>query len=341
MSRLDPYADIRVPQMDARIGASFAPGEPNPSAPSPTGGAPADPFSMFNDPATNYLTQTIKSQIAGLNSAPLYDPTTAGLMAFLGRTMGSLSKAAPISFNASNPLLGDFITEGRQRIAELNQAPFTAAQETALKARTRNDLATQRDQAKQRLMEDAARRGLGESSGIIGQEVANLEGQTTAQDAKNQNDLMLWIADQAQQRKNQAASIAQSLAGAGQAQAEMEMRAAEASNNANMARQGMVLNLAGTLAQMAAQARGEARANRQDVLQMATMLSELPVQRLQLAMGVLNGSGGNNIPNIFNDVMSLNNAQANAQTQADQQQAAWVNALSQWASYIANKTGHA
>jgi hypothetical protein len=314
-------------------GVTFGPGPTTPAAGAPN----TDPFGMFNDPSTNYLTDTIKKQLAALNHAPSTDPTTSWLMSFLTDKLHSSADAAPVSFDVGNGLLGDFINEGRQRIAELNQAPFTSAEEQALKTRTRNDLASQRDEARQRLTEDASRRGIGNSSGIVGQEVANLEGQTTAQDAKNQNDLMLYIADKTQERKNQAATIAQSLASAGQADAAMQMQGKIAAESANSNRQGQVMGIATALANMAAQQRGEARARQGDILQLSTLLAELPVQRLQLAANILNGSGGGNINSIFQDVLGLNNAQQGAQNQQTGAQASFLQALTALASYFANR----
>lgn len=297
----------------------------------------ADPFSMFDDPSTQFLTNIIHNQIGSLSAQPQMDPTTAGLMAFLGGQLGNLSNAAPIAFDSGNGLLGDFITEGRQRIAELNQAPFTSAEETALKAKTRNDALAQRDASMQRSLERASARGLGKSSGVLEADQQSIENSFTSADAKAQNDLMLWIADQAQQRKNQAATIAQQLAGAGQADAAMRMQGQIAASSANQNRQGMVMGLANSLAQMAAQSRGEARARQGDILQLSTLLAELPVQRLQLAMSVLNGTGGNNIPSLFQNVSSLNQAQTQAQQRGDAQQAAFLQSLAALASYFGNK----
>lgn len=328
MSRQDPSAG-RMRQFDPGVVFSPAP------SPAPPSAGSTDPFAMFDDPATNYLTGIIRNQIGSLqNTGP--DPTTSGVLSFLGGRLGALASAPPVSFNVDNSLMGDFVTEGRKRIEELNQAPFTAQEEQALKTRTRNDVAMQRDQAKQRLMEDAARRGLGKSSGIIGQEVSNLEGQTTAQDAKNQNDLMLWIAQQGQDRKNQAASIAQQLAAMGQSQAQLGLQAQTAAASVNQNRDAMALNVANQLAAIAAQQRGEARANRQDVLSLATLLADLPVQRLQLANQILNGNAPS-VPSLFGEVNTLNTAQQNAQQAQQAQNAQFINALAQYAGYYGNR----
>jgi hypothetical protein len=313
-----------------------------------------DPFNQFDDPATHHLESIIQQQLAKL-SRPMADPTTDGIMAFLKGQLGSLSSAPPIAFDfggdftASNPLFDDFVTQGRQRIAELNQRPFTDAEEAALKTRTRQDQVVARDEAKKRVLLDAARRGVGESSGVLQEGLQGAEQSFTAADAKSQNDLMLWIADQMQQRKNQATGIAQSLASAGEARAsreqagriaggQMKMQGQIAANSANQARQGMVLGIAGSLAEMAAQQRGEQRVRQQDVLALSTLLAELPMQRLQMMMSVLNGTGGNNIPNLFSNVSQLNAAQEAARARGDAASASFLEGLAKLASYYSNRT---
>lgn len=327
-----PYVRAGMPTAP---GLTFSPA----GTPAPSGAASTDPFGMFDDPSTHFLTSIIKGQLGAL-SQPASDPLGESLKAFLAKQLGTLSSAPPVSFSAGNGLLNDFVTEGRQRISELNQAPFSAGEEAALKTRAREDQVIARDAAKQRVLQDAARRGLGESSGVIQEGMQSAEHAFTAADAKAQNDLMLYISDQIQQRKNKAADISQSLAGAGQADAAMQMQGQIASSSANQAHTSQIMGIAGALAEMAAQSRGEARARQGDVLSLATMLAELPVQRLQLAASLLNGTGGNSIPSLFNDVSTLNTAQTNATNTANANQSDFLKGLSSLAAYFANrKTG--
>lgn len=328
------------------FGATFTP-----AASAPAGSA--DPFSQFDDPATHQLESVIQQQLARLNR-PISDPTTNSMMAFLKNKLGSLSSAAPIAFDfggdfsAANPLFDDFVNQGRQRITELNQRPFTDAEEAALKTRSRNDNLVQRDEAKKRVLLDASRRGLGETSGVLQEGMQGAERAFIGADAKAQNDLMLWIADQMQQRKDKATGIAQNLASMGEARAgreqagkiaggQMRMQGQIAANSANQSRDAMVLGIAGSLADMAAQQRGEQRARDGDVLSLSTLLAQLPVQRLQLMMSVLNGTGGNNVSDIFGNVVTLNNAQQQAQARGDASSAAYLDAISRIASYYANR----
>lgn len=340
--------EFRRRRPDRGMGATFAP-----VAPTAHASTDLDPFNQFDDPSTHFLEQIIKQQMGEL-AQPSSDPTQAGLMDFFKNQIASLSNAAPISFdvggdfNADNPLFDQFVAQGQKRIGELEQRPFTDAEEAAMRTRTRNDQVIARDAAKRRVVEDAARRGLGESSGVIQEGLQGQEQAFVAADAKAANDLMMYIADQIQQRKDKAAGISASLATAGEQQAarqqagkiaggQMKMQGQIAAASANQNRQGQIMGMASMLADMAAQQRGETRARRGDVLSLATLLQQLPVQRLQLMMQVLNGSGGNNVDNLFGNVVSLNNAQQNARNQGNDDADNFLEAMAAYGKYYADR----
>lgn len=342
----DEVIDRRTGRPRGAIGDTFSPAATT-TAPS------GDAFNMFDDPATHMLEQVIRGQLGTL-ARPTADPTRDGLMDFFKSQMGTLSSAAPITFdapgnfNADNPLLNDFVTEGRKRIGELNERPFTDAEEAGMRTRTRNDALVQRDQASKRATERASARGIARSSGVLEADQQSIDNSFTAADAKNQNDLLMWVAEQIQGRKNQATGISQSLASAGEQQAaraqagniaagQLRLQGQVASNTANQNRQGQIMGLAGALAEMAAQQRGEARARQGDVLSLSTLLAEIPIQRLQTMMSVLNGTGGNNIGSLFNSVATLNNAQQVGQTQQNNATDNFLNGISSLASYYANR----
>lgn len=332
MARRD---DERDPVVDRGVGVRFTPTPQTPlSGPMftytgrSTTPAAADPFSMFDDPSTKYLTDIIHQQIGQYSQPVSLDPNTAGVLKYLQGVMqggGGLS-ASP------NPLLGDFVTEGRQRIAELNQAPFSAAEEDALKTRTRDDLTKTRDQEYQNAREDIARRGMADSSGVLDDRLKAIDSAYTTADAKGQNDLMLWIADQAQQRKNQAASIAAQLAGAGAQEAARSDAMRQASSS-------QVMAAASAIANIAAQQRGEARANQQQVLTLAAMMAQLPVDRLNMLLGIVNGTGGgaSGLNSLFGNTLALSNQQQQQQMYNSQGSAAFLNGLSTLASYYASR----
>jgi hypothetical protein len=328
--RRDDSTDVGF---DSGLGVRFTPAPGGPALDGPMFTYPgarqtADPFSMFDDPSTRYLTDIIHQQIGQYSQPVTLDPNTASVLTYLKGVMGG---GGGLSASA-NPLLGDFISEGRQRIAELNQAPFTSAEEDALKTRTRDDLTKQRDQQYQNAREDIARRGMADTSGLLDDRLKAIDSAYTAADAKGQNDLMLWIADQAQQRKNQAASIAQALAGAGAQEAARSDAMRQASSNQIMA-------AATAIANIAAQQRGEARANQQQVLNLAAMMAQLPVDRLNLLLGIVNGTGGgpNAMNSLFGNTLALSNQQQQQNAYANQGTAAFLSGLSTLAGYYANR----
>jgi len=322
--------------VDRGIGVRFTPTPSNPlqgpmftySGARPPAAASADPFSMFDDPSTRYLTDIIHQQIGQYSQPVTLDPNTAGVLKYLQGVMGGWGGLSA----SANPFLGDFASEARQRIAELNQAPFSSAEENALKTRTRDDLTKTRDQQYQNAREDIARRGMADSSGVLDERLKAIDAAYTTADAKGQNDLMLWIADQAQQRKNQAATIAQALAGLGAQEAARSDAMRQASSNQIMA-------AASAIANIAAQQRGEARANQQQVLNLAAMMAQLPIDRLNMLLGIVNGTGGGTqgLNSLFGNTLALSNMQQQQQNYTNQGNAAFLNGLSTLAGYYANR----
>jgi hypothetical protein len=288
--------------------------------------------SVFSDPYSALFENVAKQRMSTL-SQPFSDPALDDVVNLIRGQIGKLSSSSGPSFGGGNSMFGDFVTQGRQRIAELNQAPFSATEEAAMKTRARDDLTVQRDQARKRITEDAGRRNILPSSGVVGAEVSNLERGFTTADAKAQNDLVLWMADQAQQRKNQATGIAGQLAQMGAAEEGMADSRAIASANFEQSRNAQIMQAASSLAEIAAQKRGEMRANQNDVLQIAMQLSQLTPQRLALAMNVLNGTGGNDMSGLFNNTLNLSNTQTNNRNMQDSATAAFLEGISKMLSY--------
>lgn len=306
------------------IGTTFTPAPTaNPFGASTTN---SDPFSMFDDPATNLLMQTIKKQMSSYSQPVTLDRDTAGVLDYLRGQMGGGPAIA------GNGLLGDFIGEGRKRIAELNQEPFSASEEEALKTKTKDQLTVDRDSQRKLAEQDIARRGMDDSSGVLDERYKDIDRAYTTADAKSANDLMLYIAGERQSRKDKAAGIAQSLASAGAADAQMQ-------NSAREAASARVMSAAQAIANIAAQQRGEGRANQQQVLNLAAMMAQLPMDRLNSIMGIVNGTGGGpaGMSSLFNNTLSLSNAQQGQQNAASAGQAAFLQGLSQLAAYWANR----
>lgn len=328
---MDQYTS-RVPQRP-RVPAP-RPNELTGVTPPTTGTNPTT--SLFSDPYTK-LFEDISRQRINTLSQPFSDPGLEEVLGLIRGQIGNLQSSPGINFGGGNSMFGDFISQGQKRIAELNQAPFTSQEEAAMKTKTQDTLAAQRDQARQRATEDVARLGQASTSGTLQARIADVEKGFESSSAKAQNDQMLWIADQAQQRKNQATTIAQQLAAMGAQEEGMANARGIASANYDQSRNGAIMSAAGMLADIAAQKRGEQRANQNDVLQIAQQLSNLTPQRLALAMNVLNGSGGNDLSGLFTNTLNLSNTQASNAQNSTNASSAFMQALAKIMSYYGAK----
>jgi hypothetical protein len=310
--------------------------ELQPVAP-PAAAAPADPFGMFDDPATNFFTHMLGDRINALQ-APVSDPTRDSVMALFGAAIPRLMNTAPLSVGyGGNPLLGDLVNSGRQRITELNQEPFSAGEEAAMRARASDTIEQMRTASRTRALEDTARLGQARTSGTMQARLADADRTADGARAESANTLMLAIAQERQRRRDQAVSIAQSLAAAGQSEAGMQMQGQGLQLQAQgqaFGQQNQALGLASTLAALSGQQRQEEQQRQSQAVGYAGMLADLPMQRLQSALGVLNGTGGSNPSSILNGLGQLSGLQTNANQNAQQQQAAMLAGLGQILGYV-------
>lgn len=333
----DDRARSRGRSVDDAIGSTFSPAG-NPlggsmftyqaptSAPSANAGA-ADPFGMFDDPGTALLMQTIKKQMGEYSQPVAFDKDTMGVLDFLKGQM-----AGGVSSGSGNPLLGDFITQGRKRIAELEQEPFSAGEEAALKTKAKDQITVDRDAQRQMALEDMSRRGVADSSGVLQERYANIDRAYSSADAKAMNDLMLYISGERQNRKDKAAGLSQQLSQAG-------MQEEQIANSARESSSARIMQAASTIANLQAQQRGETRANQQQVLNLAAMMAQLPMDRLNMMMGVLNGSGGNNAGSLFNNTLALSNTQGRQNEINASANDGMLEGLSSMFTYFANRGG--
>lgn len=244
----DEYRRQRGPRARGGRANEFTPPT---TAPTPTPTMPSG-FGGYDDPFTNLLTTT---------------------------AMGRMAK---LSQPYSDPGLDEVVNLIRGKITGLQNEPqlFTPQEEDRLFTKGWDTLEQRRTGAKQRATEDAARRGLGETSGVIQEQYRDIDRSFDADRTRGEADIAMYMTNERNQRRTQ--------------------------------RDGQILQMAGMLADYAAQRRGEQRANENDTLQIATMLSQLGPQRLALAMNVLNGSGGNDVSGLFNNTLNLSNTQTNA-----------------------------
>ena len=309
---------------------------PGPRDVSNDGGNGGGNGGLYDDPYTALFESAAKRRITDL-SKPFSDPALDDVMSLIRNQVGSLSSAAPVSFNASNPLLTDFITQGRQRISELNQEPFSETEEARYRTRATENVEKQRASAKRRALEDISRRGIADTSGILLDMEQDIDRSADANKTTAETDLAMFLTGERNRRRDTATTIAGQLAGAGQAEAAMTQQGQIAAAGLNQSRQGQIMQAAGMLADLAAQRRGEARANQNDILQIAQTLSQLGPQRLALMMSVLNNSPSPD--SVFQNTLNLSNTQAAQRNQNQQGRAALNQGLAAVLSYFSNRYG--
>lgn len=283
--------------------------------------AAASSDTVFSDPYTAQLERLAQGQIDSL-SQPWNDPGFEDVVRLIQSQVGRLQAGSP------NALLGDFISQGRQRIAELNQEPFSAPEEDRLRTRAVQGVEAERSAARERALQDVSRRGMADSSGVLQELYSRADRSAEQGRTRAETDLAMYITGERQRRKSEATGISQALASAG---------AQEASRND--ARQGQILAAAGMLADLNAQRRGEMKANRQEVLAIAASLAQLPIQRLQAMLGVLHGTGGTDIGNPFAGAMSMYNAAGNQNAYNQQGNSALMAGLGQLLGYYLGNRG--
>lgn len=312
--------------------------KPNELAPAPP--LPPMTFGGGNewDPETQNFVNLAKQQMSSL-SKPFSDPNLDAVVNMIRGQMGGLQSSGPVSFSAGNGLLGDFITQGRQRIAELNQEPFSAAEEARYRTKAMEGVEANRTASKQRALENISRRGIADTSGILLDMEGDIDRAADANRTTADTDLAMFLTNERNRRRDAATAIAGQLAGAGAQDAALNLQGQTAAASINQGRTGQIMQMAGMLADIAAQQRGEAKGRQNDVLAIAQTLSQLAPQRLAQAMGVLNGTGGNDASGLFNNTLNLSNSN-NAR---DQQQSAgnqnFMLGLGQILSFMANQQG--
>lgn len=298
-------------------------------APAPAGGG------ITWDPQTqNFI--NIATQQMGRLSQPFSDPNLDEVTNLLRGQLGGLTSAGPVSFSASNGLLGDFINQGRQRIGELNQEPFSQAEEGRYRTQALDSVERNRTANLQRAKENAARRGLADTSGILLEMEGNINNATASDRTKAETDLAMFLTNERNRRKDLATQISGQLAQAGAADAGLQLQAQTSAATVNQARQGQIMGMAGMLADLAAQQRGEARGRQNDVLAIAQTLANLAPQRLAQLSGMVNG---NDQSSLFSNTLNLNNSIQNQNNVNSAAQGQSTAALMQILGYIAANRG--
>lgn len=148
----------------------------------------------------------------------------------------SMKRSAP-----SNAYLGQYAANTRRRIDELNAEPFDAQEEARLKARFFDDLARSRDDRQEQLRARLATMGYAPTSGVAAEAATLLEGDYEQGRAQQQRELLQYVTDERNRRRDLGVQMSGALSGAG---------AQEAANQASF--EGQRAGIAGNLAQLMA-----------------------------------------------------------------------------------------
>jgi hypothetical protein len=306
------------------------------------GSQQAMPF--FDDPLSQPLMESWGRRMTQLRSpGPNYgdvertmwgsmkeDPRLTGLLKNL---QGLTTRAGP-----ANAYLGQYAGATQGRMKELNAEPFDASAEAALKARFFDDLARSRDDRTQQLQQRLASMGMAPTSGTAQEAGALLEGEYEGARAGQQRDLLKYVTDERNRRRDLAVEMSGGLSQHGQADA--NNRAQYMSQQANLG-QGLAGILANLQTNRANVAQGIAGLRRQSYLDTmerggqeldtSALPSALGQQRMTQLQQLLSG----NTPTqqqLFEQQMAQQNAANEQQRYADQNRTNMWGAIGQFAA---------
>jgi hypothetical protein len=203
------------------------------------------PSPFFDDPLTQPIMSSWTQRMSQLSQpGPNYGESQNILRGALRedprltdalKNLGGLSKrTAP-----PNAYLGQYATSTTNRMKELNQDPYSASDEAALKARFFDDLARSRDDRTDQLRQRLASMGMSPTSGTAQEAGALLEGEYEGARASQQRDLLKYVTDERNRRRDLAVTMSGGLSQHGQA---------DANNRASF--EGQRANIASNLAQL-------------------------------------------------------------------------------------------
>lgn len=280
--------------------------------------------SYFTDPLHQPIMQAWSNQMEGLQqwNAPnlrgLEDLYTnaAKPNKYYDRAANALSQMLGSRAGATNPYTGQYAAAVEARKKQLNAEPFSTSEDAALKARYFDSLSASRDDRAQQMAEMLAQRGFANSSGLAGDAMGEVEQSYQTDRAQQQQQLMQYVMDTRESRRNLAVDMAGGLANQGYHDATLAAQ--------NLAQRG---NLAGALAQLAqaqqqaqfqsAQGIGGLRqqsfVNEQGLYNQALQASQLPYQLQNQSLQNLTAMLGG-VPNPQNQM----NTMAQQQAQRDQ-----------------------
>lgn len=206
-------------------------------------------------------------------------------------TTAATGRIAKLSQPFSDPGLDEVLGLIRGQMGQVQARPtgFSPDEESRLTTRAWDGLEQRRQAQKQNNLQEISRRGIAPSSGVLQELNSRTDRAFDADRTRSEADTNIWMSQEENTRRT--------------------------------AQQNQLMQLAGMLSQVMDTRRGEERSNENDILQIASMLSNLGPQRLALAMNVLNGTGGGDMSGLFNNTLNLSNSQqaANQNASANRQ----------------------
>ncbi len=290
---------------------------------------------QYSDPYTS-LFETVSRNAMSRLSQPFQDNTLDEVMGLIRSRIGSVGSLQGPSFSG-NAYMGDYANQARQRISELNQEPYSAAEESRLKTGALESIEKNRSSSKQRALENISRRGIADTSGILLDMEGSIDRGADADRATSEREFANFVTSERNRRRDAATQISGGLAQMGLQEAAMSNQNAVAGANFGLAREGQLMGLASQLADLAAQRRGEMRANQNDILAISQSLMNLGPQRLALMQATLNGQPSPE--SLFNNTLNLSNTQYGQNQASNQGNAAMMGGLGQILAYLAANSG--
>ena len=290
--------------------------------------------SYFTDPLSQPIMQSWSSRMGSLQ--PWNAPNLGGVEdlyrkasqpnPYYDKAANAISEMLSSRQGATNQYTPQYAASVEKRKKELYQEPFSTSEDAALKARYFDSLSASRDDRAQQMAQMLAQRGFANTSGLAGDAMGQVESSYQTDRAQQQQQLMQYVMDKREERRNLAVQMAGGLADQGYHDA--TLAAQNLSARGNMAGALASLAQAQQNAQLAAAGgigglRQQDFANRQGLYDQSLQTSMLPYslqnQRLQSLTSMLGG-----IPNAMpgvNAAMQSQNQQQ--QFNAQQNQAMW------------------
>jgi hypothetical protein len=290
--------------------------------------SPEAAASYFTDPLSQPIMQAWSGRMGSLqpgNAPNLGDVegmfrSAAQPNKYGEQAANSLGSLIGSTAGATNQYTPQFAKSVMQRKKELYQEPFSTSEDAALKARYFDSLSANRDDRAQQMAEMLAQRGFGNASGLAADAMGQVEQSYQSDRAQQQQQLMQYVMDKREERRNLAVQMAGQLSEQGYHDASLAAQ--------NLQTRGSIAGALASLAQAQQEAGLRAAAgigglrqqgfeNRQLLSQGALETSMLPYTLQMSRLGQLTSALGGE-PDPFAMASGVNQQQA-AQAAANAQ----------------------